>query len=300
MKTKAPEATCLVVLTVSAILIIGCSAYKARREMDEGKKLYRQGNLVAAAEHFKTAAALDDNLVAAKLNLATAYRMQYEAPGADVPGNERLGQQAIDVYQKVLEKDPGNMVALKGIGCAAMEVKKFDQAMDFRKKVLTLNPTDAESYFWVGVVDWGAIHEDMQAQKTKLGMGPDEPFRGNQNDKQVCEQLRSTEGSRVAEGIKVLETAIGKRPEYDDAMFFVVLLLRERADMQCGDLQAWTEYQHLSDKWIDLGNHARKQKIQSMYQPSEKKADDQSDIFEAKCLQPNPMVSTQTAQQQTK
>ncbi len=298
MKAKAPHTTCLVTLAAVVTLAIGCSAYKAHREMDEGKKLYRAGNYAAAAEHFKAAVASDNNSVTAKLNLATAYRSQYEQHGAETPENARFGQQAIDVYQKVLEKDPRNMDAMKGIACAAMDVKKFDQAMDFRKKVLALNPTDPESYFWVGVVDWSAINEDMRVQKAKLELGPDDPFRSNPNDKQVCEQVRSADGARMAEGITMLQTAINKRPEYDDAMFFLVLLLRQRADMQCGDLQAWAEYQRLADKWINLGVFARKKKIESIYQPSEKdNADDKSDIVRAGCLQPNPTPPAQTAQQ---
>src|SRR5262249_47454628 len=138
MKAKAPYTTCLLALAAAVTFVIGCSSYKARSEMDEGKKQYRAGNLPAAAEHFKAAVALDDSLVAAKLDLATTYRLQYEGPGGDAPANAQLGQQAIDVYQKVLQKDPGNMAALKGIGCAAMDVKKFDQAAEFRKKILTL------------------------------------------------------------------------------------------------------------------------------------------------------------------
>src|SRR5262249_47666632 len=295
MKAKAAYTTCLLALAAAVTLVIGCSSYKARSEMDEGKKEYRAANFQAAANHFKAAAALDDNLLTAKLNLAAAYRAIPPDPGVGTPAGAWFGQQAIEVYQKVLEKDPRNMDALKGIACTAMDMKKFDQAAEFRKKVLALAPSDPEAYFWVGVVDWSAINEDMRGQKTKLGMAPDEPFRGNQNDKQVCEQARSANGARLAEGIKMLETAIGKRPEYDDAMFFMVLLLRERADMQCGDLQAWTEYQHLSDRWIDVGYHARKQKIQSAYEPAKKgAAEDKSDIFEAKCLQPNPVVPAQT------
>src|SRR5215472_3636484 len=223
MKAKAPYTTFLFALAAAVILVIGCSSYKARNEMDEGKNLYRQGNFSAAAEHFKAAAALDDNLVAAKLNLATAYRMNYEGLGTDAPGNTQFGQQAFDVYQKVLEKDPRNMDALKGIACTAMDMKKFDQAVDFRKKILALDAADPESYLWVAVVDWAAVDEDLRAQKVKLGLGPDDPFRGTENDRQVCEQTRSADGPRVAEGISMLQTAIAKRPEYDDAMVFMTL-----------------------------------------------------------------------------
>jgi tetratricopeptide (TPR) repeat protein len=301
MKAKAPYLTCFVALVV-VILTIGCNAYKARREMDQGRKEYRAANFQAAAEHFKAASALDDTWLAAKLNLAAAYRAIAPAPGLSAPEAARFGEQAIETYQKVLEKDPRNMDALKGIGCVAMDMKKFDQAADFRKKVLALNATDPESYLWLGVVDWSAVNEDMRAQKTKIGLGPDDPFTGNENDKQVCEQVRSTDGARVAEGMQMLQTAIDKRPEYDDAMFFLILVLWQKTDMQCGDLKAWDEYRRLSDQWVDRGFAARKRKIEDAYKPSKPEKDkaDASDILPVGCSQPNPMPPTQTAQQQPK
>jgi len=193
------------------------------------------------------------------------------------------------------------MDALKGIGCVAMDMKQFEQAADFRKKILVLNGNDPESYLWMGVVDWSAVNEDMRAQKTKIGLGPDEPFRGDQNDKQVCEQVRAADGARVTEGITMLQKAIEKRPEYDDAMFFLVLLLRQRTDMQCGDFQAWSDYRRLADNMIDQGFAARKRKIESAYQPSEKgNTDDKSDVLPSACVLPNPMPPAQTAQSASK
>lgn len=296
MKVKAPYRACFVALGFAVILAIGCNSYKARREMEEGQKLYRDANYLTAAEHFKAAVALDENLVAAKLSLATAYRAQY-AYGADTPGNERFGQQAVDVYQKVLEKEPHNTVALKGVSCVAMDMKKFDQAADFRKRVLALNPADPESYFWVGVVDWGSVNEDLRTLKPKVGLGPDDAFRGDQNDKQVCEQIRGTDAARVTEGITMLQTAIDKRPDYDDAMDFLVFLFRQRADLQCGDLHAWDEYEHLADKWVDAAMAARRQRAQTAAKSSEKAPDNRkSDIVWSGCMQPNPMPQGEAPQ----
>jgi tetratricopeptide (TPR) repeat protein len=301
MKAKTPYRTYFVGLGTAVILAIGCNSYKVRREMDEGRKEYRAANFQAAAQHFKAASALDDNLLAAKLNLAAAYRAIPPDPGVSTPEGAWFGQQAIDTYQKVLAKDPRNMDALKGIGCVAMDMKKFEQATDFRKKVLALNPTDPESYLWVGVVDWIAVNDDLRAQKTKAGLGPDDPFRGNGIDKQVCEQVLSADGPRVAEGITMLQTAIDKRPEYDDAMFFLILLNWQKTDMQCGDLKAWDEYRRFSDKWVDRGFAARKRKIEDAYKPPEKdKPEDKSDILLTGCTQPNPMPPAQTAQSQAK
>jgi tetratricopeptide (TPR) repeat protein len=296
MKVKGRYAICLAAVSAVVILAIGCNSYKVRREMDDGRKEYRAANFQAAAEHFKAASALDDNLLAAKLNLAAAYRAIPPDPGVSTPEGGWFGQQAIDTYQKVLAKDPRNMVALKGIACTALDMKKFDQAMDARKKVLALTPNDPESYFWVGVVDWSGVNEDLRAQKLKLGLGADDPFRGTENDRPACEQARSADAARVAEGITMLQTAIDKRPDYDDAMVFLVLLLWEKTDMQCGDLKAWDEYRQSSDKWLDQGYAARKRKIENAYKPSKDKGDT-SDVIEFGCVQPNPVSASQTAQQ---
>ncbi|HMF92086.1 MAG TPA: hypothetical protein VKL40_15685, partial [Candidatus Angelobacter sp.] len=98
MKAKAAYTTCLLALAAAVMLVIGCSSYKARSEMDEGKKEYRAANFQAAANHFKAAAALDDNLLTAKLNLAAAYRAIPPDPGVGTPAGAWFGQQAIEVY----------------------------------------------------------------------------------------------------------------------------------------------------------------------------------------------------------
>ncbi|HKF20584.1 MAG TPA: tetratricopeptide repeat protein [Candidatus Angelobacter sp.] len=299
MKTKGRYTIYLTAVTAVVILAIGCNSYKVRREMVEGQKEYRAANFQAAAAHFKAASALDDNFLAAKLNLAAAYRATPPDPGVSTPEGAWFGQQAIDTYQKVLEKDPHNMLALKGIGCTALDMKKFDQAMDAHKRILALTPNDPESYFWVGVVDWAAVNEDLRAQKVKLGLGADDPFRGTDNDRSACEQARGADAARVAEGLTMLQTAIDKRPDYDDAMVFMVLVLWEKTDMQCGDLKAWDEYRTLSDKWVNQGYAARKRKIENAYKPSKDKGDTPY-IIDFGCSQPNPVSPAQTAQQQAK
>ena len=63
----------------------------------------------------------------ARLYLATAYAQQY-IPGVDAEDNNRLGQQAIDQYKAVLERDPKSMNSVKGIAYIYLQMKKFEDA----------------------------------------------------------------------------------------------------------------------------------------------------------------------------
>jgi tetratricopeptide (TPR) repeat protein len=268
MQARARYTTCFVALAMALLLMIGCRSHKARREMEDGKKEYRASNFKTAAEHFKAAAAFDDDLVAAKLDSGVAYSALYE-PGVDTPENERFGQQAIDAFQKALEKDPRNLVGLKALGCTAMNMKRFEQALDSRKKALAVDPTDPESYFWVGAVDWSAVYEDTRVRKTKLGLGTEDPFRDTQNDRQVCQEIRAVDASHVAEGIAMLQKAIEKWPDDDDAMVLLHLLYLRRADMQCQDPKAQAEDRRLSEQMINEAMAARKRRVLAETNPVE-------------------------------
>ena len=76
---------------------------------------YKSAKYEEAIDHFQSAISLDPSLLNARLYLATAYTQQY-IPGADTPDNNRMGQQAIDEYKSVLERDPKNVTSVKGVG----------------------------------------------------------------------------------------------------------------------------------------------------------------------------------------
>ena len=83
-----------------------------------------------AISHFQQAVSLDPALVNARLYLATALANQY-IPGVDAEDNNRIGQQAIDEYEKVLAANPSRdqkITSLKGIASLYFNMKKLDQA----------------------------------------------------------------------------------------------------------------------------------------------------------------------------
>jgi tetratricopeptide (TPR) repeat protein len=251
------------VLAVAAALLLttGCNKLRARDQLNKGVKAYRSANYEQAIEHFKTAVFLDNDLKVAKLYLATAYAQQY-VPGVEAPDNLRMAQQAIEEYKKVLENDPKSVNSLKGIAFLYMQMKDFDKARDYYKKAIDVDPNDPEIYYSVGVIDWSQAYKDAADLKTKEGMKVDDELKGKGSQK-WCDQLKAKSGTAVDEGMKMLQTAIDKRQDYDDAMAYMNLLYRRKAnDMTCDDAQARADLIKTANEWSDKAMAARKKKAE--------------------------------------
>jgi tetratricopeptide (TPR) repeat protein len=252
-----------VLLGLAAVLLFfgGCNKLKARDQLNKGVQAYKNAKYELAIEHFKNAVALDPRLLNARLYLATAYAQQY-IPGADTPENNRMGQQAIEEYKKVLQAEPGNTNSVKGIASLYFNMKKFDQAKEYHEKAKQLDPNDPEEYYSIGVIDWTESYAPRQEERAKLGLKPDEPLK----DKKVCESLRERNLSKVDEGIQNLNRALQLRPDYDDAMAYMNLLYREKADLECGDPDARSADLKTADDWVDKTMATKKANAEKLAQ----------------------------------
>lgn len=260
MKTWARLATVLAV-TAALLTTAGCNKLRARDQLNKGVKAYRSANYEQAIEHFKNAVFLDNDLKVAKLYLATAYAQQY-VPGVEDPANLRMAQQAIEEYQKVLVNDPNSVNSLKGIAFLYMQMKDFDKARTFYKNAIKVDPADPEIYYSVGVIDWSQAYKDAADLKAANGMKVDDELKGKGSQK-WCDQLKTKDGAAVDEGMTMLQTAIDKRQDYDDAMAYMNLLYRRKAnDMTCDDAQARADYVKNANEWSDRAMSARKKKAE--------------------------------------
>jgi tetratricopeptide (TPR) repeat protein len=251
------------VLAVAATLLMtaGCNKLKARDQLNKGVKAYRNANYEEAIEKFKNAVEFDPDLKVAKLYLATAYAQQY-VPGVEDPSNVRMAQQAIDEYKKVLENDPKSVNSLKGIAFLYMQMKDFAKARDYYKKAIDVDPNDPEIYYSVGVIDWTQAYKDAADLKSANGMKVDDELKGKASQK-WCDQLQAKDGAAIDEGMKMLQTAIDKRQDYDDAMAYMNLLYRRKAnDMTCNDAQARADEIKTANDWSDKAMAARKKKAE--------------------------------------
>jgi tetratricopeptide (TPR) repeat protein len=251
----------LVVLAAALALLAstGCAKLKARDHLNKGVQAYKNAKYEQAIDHFQQAVALDPTLINARLYLATAFAQQY-IPGADTPDNNKFAEQAIDQYKLVLQADPKNINSIKGIAYLYLQMKKFDMAKDFYKKASEADPNDPEPYYSVAVIDWTQTYVPRQEERAKLGMKPDDALPTK--DKKVCASVKEKNTANVQEGIDNLNKALQLRPDYDDAMAYMNLMYRERADIQCDDPSARSSDLKTADEWVDKTMATKKAKAE--------------------------------------
>ncbi len=246
-------------LAVSAALLTtaGCDKLRARDQLNKGVVAYKNLQYESAMEHFKNAIRYDPDLKVAKLYLATAYAQQY-VPGAEDPDSLRNAQSAISEYKDVLKNDPNNSNSLLGIAYLYMNMKKYDEAREYYKNAIAADPNNPDAYYSVAVIDWIVAKDDIGARKAKAGLKLDDPL--TTKNKQVCEEINAADGAKIDEGMKMAETAMQKRDDYDDAMAYLNLLYRRKADTECGNPDAAIADTKLADDWVNKAMAARKKK----------------------------------------
>src|SRR5580692_5091338 len=249
----------LKLLALAAVVLalfssVGCDKLRARDQLNKGVKAYKDNHYEQAIDHFQQAVQLDPGLINARMYLATAFVSQY-IPGVDAPDNLRTAQQAIDEYQRVIDANPSRdqkVNSAKGIAYLYLNEKKWDDAKKYYRMASELDPNDPEPYYSVGVIDWTACYQPRMEERAKLGMKPDENLSAkNKDQKKVCSELKEKNGPLIAEGIESLNKAIQLRADYDDAMAYLNLMYREKADVECDDLNARQQDLKTADHWVD-------------------------------------------------
>lgn len=257
----------LALVAVGAMLLsaAGCSKLQARDQLNKGVQSYKNNKYEDAIGHFQQAISLDPSLMNARLYLATAYANQY-IPGVDAPDNNRAAEQAISEFKHVLDQNPGRdqkVTSLKGIASLYFNMGKLEDAKEYHRKVTELDPNDPETYYSIGVIDWTESYKPRMEARAKLGLKPEEAFPAkDKKDKQQCEDLKQKYSANVDEGINSLQKALDQRPDYDDAMAYMNLLYREKADYECGDAAARAADLKTAEDWVDKTLTTKKAKAE--------------------------------------
>ena len=226
-------------LSVLALAASGCSKLKARDLLNKGVAAFKNGQSDVAIEDFKQAKEADPDLLNARLYLATAYASLY-IPGAPSAENQARGQQAVSEFKEVLDKNADNLSAIDGIGSILFQMagqpfdpKKFEESKSYHQRHIQLKPDDPEPYYWIGVIDWtlafranGEMRLDYNKNNIKKQVKDTDPL-----PPAVRTEYASKYGANIDEGITDLQKAISLRPDYDDAMAYLNLLYRRKADM---------------------------------------------------------------------
>ena len=250
----------LPVLAVATIALVasatGCKRLEARDQLNKGVQAYKQAKYEEAIGHFKKAVSLDPTYPMTRLYLATAYANEV-VPQLDSPENEKTAQMAIDGFRQVLAEHPDDITSMKQIAALNFDLNKFDQAKEWQMKVLQANPKDAEAAYTIGVIDWTLAYKN--AVTDLKGSGMQDDGQGNvKMPKGMCKQMQTQNTALVDEGTKYLQQAVDNRPNYDDAMQYLNLLARRKADLECGNDAARKADLDVAQDWVHKAMGARK------------------------------------------
>lgn len=239
MEHKSHKSYLLFIVIGAVAFSAGCNRLRARDLLNKGVQAYKDGQFDKAVDDFQQSKALDPTLLNARLYLATAYSSQY-IPGAPSEENIRLGEQAIKEFQDVLTTDPNNLSAIDGIGAllynmggTPFDPDKFEESKKYHMEHIKLKADDPEPYYWIGVIDWSLVfraNRDMRAEyndTAKKKIADTDPM-----PPPLAAKFAMSEGMLVDEGITQLNKAIELRSDYDDAMAYLNLLYRQKADME--------------------------------------------------------------------
>jgi TonB family protein len=189
---------------------------------------FKSARYAEAADNFRKAVDADPANVQAHLYLGTALDMQY-IPGAQDAANLQFAADATAQFEKVLELQPENKTALSSLAALSYNEKKFDEAVEWNKKVVAVDPDNKEAYYTLGVIAWSKwLPVDRQA-RLDSHQHLDEP--GPISDAQIRANLRTTWLPILDEGVQNIEHALQIDPKYSDAMAYLNLLIRYRADL---------------------------------------------------------------------
>lgn len=256
-----------ILIVLLAFTSASCAKLKARDFLNKGVAAYKAGNFDRAIEMFKQAKDADPTLLNAQIYLATAYASQY-IPGAPSEDNVNKGKQAIAEFKAVLQADPNNLSAIDGIGSIVFQMAgqpfdeaKMEESRSYHEKHIQLDPTDRVPYYWVGLINWTlAYRANAGFRKAWNDANPRKTVKDEQPmPEKVRAEFQEKYGAIVEDGIKQLKQAIVVDPTYEDAMAYLNLLYRQRADMAATP-QEREEYLTQADALVDKVKEIKQKK----------------------------------------
>jgi TonB family protein len=253
-----------------ASLILAMTPGFAQDWMAQGIEAYRQARYQEAIEAFKKATDLNPSDVNAQRYLATTYMTLY-VPGSAAPENIVNAQRAREGFERVLQLKANDLGALaslaslsyqeaQGISNPDEKLRKLDEVRDWNQKVFAVDPRNKEAYYTLGVIDWMKFYPNLMSARKQLVMKPEDP--GPLTDPVLRQSLNARYGAIIQDGIANLEKALEIDPQYDDAMAYLNLLIRERGDLRDTTEDCRRDVE-AADQWIQKALETKRTKASS-------------------------------------
>jgi Flp pilus assembly protein TadD len=159
----------------------------AQAHHDLGGAYYQNGDNDKALEHYRKAAEIDPENGLYQRSLADYF---YTVAG-------RV-EDALDLYKKILDKQPGNLEAALMAGHLNVALKKFDDAEQYYKQVLEIEPWNQDA---------GQLLEKLKNRQKEVG-GPASV------EEQYADIQALINDGRAADAVSALEALLESHPDF--------------------------------------------------------------------------------------
>jgi tetratricopeptide (TPR) repeat protein len=192
--------------------------------------------------------------------------MTQYVPGSEAPDNKRNADSALQQFQTALGSnldDKNKLLAMQSLANLYYNMKDFPRAEEWHKKVVQADPKNKEAYYSLGVIAWTEFVPSWREARSTQGMRPEDPGPlkdpKNKKDPDIKADLKAKYWQKLTDGIEDEKKALEIDPEYENAMAYMNLLIRYRADLDDTKDQ-YTADAKDADTWVQKALETTKKK----------------------------------------
>src|SRR5215204_1457331 len=235
---KLSQTRIAIVLAILVAISSGCGVVnriRAKNQLNEAARSYREGRFPEAEQHSREAAALDPDNKTAPMFIARTIHAQYR-PGVQSPDNIAKAQAAIEAYQQILAKNPQDEEAYKAIAYLYGAIKdegKLRQWITTRAASDGAEPEKrAEAYVVLASKDWDCSFKITEQPGVKTTTVDSAASRATISYKKPKEQKDFDQAQMcVKQGLVEAENAIRFDPNNESAWSYKTNLLLEASKL---------------------------------------------------------------------
>jgi tetratricopeptide (TPR) repeat protein len=209
----------------------GCSLIgkvRAKNELNEAAKAYKDGHFEDAEQHARKALAFDPDNRTATIFVARIVHQQYK-PGVDAPDNIQKARDAVEAYKRVLQIDPQSEEAFQAISYLYAAIKDDENLRQWiSARANDSNETNekrADAYAILAGKDWDCSYKVTELPEVKVVATEGKVNYQKPKDPKDFDKIQQC----VTRGLEEAETAIKYDPNNEKAWSYKTNLLMEAA-----------------------------------------------------------------------
>ncbi len=244
---KLSQTGIVIALAILVATSSGCGVInriRAKNQLNEAARSYREGRFPEAEQHSRRAAELDPDNKTAPMFIARTIHAQYR-PGVQSPENIAKAREAIDAYQRILERNPQDEEAYKAIAYLLGAIKEDAKLRDWitaRAANESAEPAKrAEAYIVLASKDWDCSFKITELPTNKVTTVDSNNRATVSYRKPTDPKDFQTAQMCVRQGLAEAENAIKFDPNNESAWSYKTNLLLEASKLAEMDGQAATK-----------------------------------------------------------